>query len=443
MNKFSSFKHQQRLFENWRSFCEDNNIQQEEGYLLVESGPLHSREKRNFNSLLEEVIDGSLNHDDFLEMWQESVNCEMKKVESILLEEGIAEITQKVIAKAIPAIMNMMANALQYIQKFLQKLNDMSIMAFIKGQQVVAGILKKAAAIAKKVEPYVGPTFKIMAVVGIFFVLFGSMGALAGQGGVDAINTMDPDHAKLLKASLKLAHDCQELAGGADTYEPDLAQQVMARVVDSSTSGGKDVDFQQVMVFLKGDSMTNNCVRAAENIQQTLTNGVPLDGIGESSAVKATIGDLIKNAEVLKDLDPEAFNKAAEIGDKLEVLNSTVIDSATDLVHARSKVSTGGQVNVDFSSKLNSVMNTISKKFIHIKGEKMPDMLDIAGNPIELPKNAITHALEKSPDLLSKGTEQEIAKAVIQSAKELGQETGKVVTRTNDSFWDKLVKQLS
>ena len=60
MNKFSSFKHQQRLFENWRSFCEDNNIQQEEGYLLVESGPLHSREKRNFNSLLEEVIDGSI-----------------------------------------------------------------------------------------------------------------------------------------------------------------------------------------------------------------------------------------------------------------------------------------------------------------------------------------------------------------------------------------------
>ena len=419
----------------------------EPGYLLIESGPLRHREKKDFETLLEDVSRGSLKHTKFLKMWQESVDYEIGKLESELLEEGIAEITQKIIMKFAPAILNMIANAFQYIQKFLAKMNDMSIMMFIKGQQVVAGIMTKAAALAKKTEPYIGPTFKIMAVVGIFFVLFGSMSALAGSGGADAINTMEPEQAKLLKASLKLAYDCQELAGGPSTYDPDLAQTFMARAVDASSSAGgnvvKDVDFQKVSFFLKAESMTNNCVRAAEQIQQTLTNGVPLDGLGESAAVKATIKDIVQSAEAMKELDPQAFNSAAELGDKMEVLNSISVDSETIRKMARAKSSIDGLENVTVSTKLNNVMNQISQKFIHIKGETMPDMLDAAGNPVELPTSAVEHALSKNPDLFTKGSEADIAKSVIQSAKELGMKTGKVVTNTNDSFWEKLIKSLS
>jgi len=429
-----------KLHENWRAYCEQNDVQLERGYLLIESGPLRHREKRDFETLLEDVSRGSLKHDKFLKMWQESVDYEIGKLESELLEEGVAEITQKIVMKFAPAIMNMIANALQYIQKFLAKINDMSTMMFIKGQQVVAGIMTKAARLAKKTEPYIGPTFKIMAVVGMIFILFGSMGALASTGAGD---TVDPEQAKLLKASLKLAHDCQEIAGGVDALDPDITQSVMTRIKNAGT-GGEGIDFNQTFSMIRGETMGNNCVRAAESIEQALRNGAPLDGLEHASpAVKATIKDIQQSAEALRDLNPESFEKAVELGDKMEVLQNSLKDNLYSQGFERGVTSgSGGIENVNFSEKLNSVLNTVSKKFIHIKGETMPGMNDVNGNPIEMPMNAVQHALEKSPDLLSKGTEQEIAKAVIQSAKELGQETGKVVTRTNDNFWVKLIKQL-
>jgi len=455
--KFSSFKKQQMLFENWRGYCVDNGIQQEDGYILMFEGIDRSNpRKQNFDLLMEDVNSGKISHAHFLNLWERSFNYEieglineglMDSLETLKdkAKDKIATVAENLIKKVVPILMNLLGTALKYISSFLNKLKSYLAKAqkskkmkegvmevepiraamaklYVTAQHYITKLMVKGMKLGQKLMPYLGPVFKVMCAVAILIVVFGGYSASAATGTEVDVEVM--------KAALNGANECFQNLGGYEALDAEYVEKIATMSKDVAADDSfksTSTAFTQAMEIINSDKPINLCADAAQELALAIENDTPLGPMGPK--IEATVDSLLRQAQALQSTDPEAFGSAVETGEQLEVLSNIAIESATELSTDIARTSTNDPEAINnymsnMDKDFQTWARTVSKKYPHVKGTPLP-----GAEGLEFPTSAVQHALEQDPDLLSKGNELDLKKAILDAAKELGREAGNVITK--------------
>lgn len=288
------------IMENWRRY--QNNI---DNRLVFEGKRLDS------DRLIEMVIANEITAMDYLNSLDEHVTQQIQMhVNS--LNEGIFTDGFKRIAMKVA---NVGLSALEKIKNFLNKIDLNTGVAVYKIITKCLGIVKKVMVALKKFSDAIGPIGRVLVVAAVMTILSGAAWAANSQG-----MTVPED---ILQVAAEILSDMAQ--EGASSEISNVQVLGDTEVYDNGRELANAVDKFRVSVGNENNS-TDKAINSIREIIFQLNRDEPMtqemwsEWLGKVDQETALlIEDAIRDAEKMKQNDPETFEEMKKLGEKIRI----------------------------------------------------------------------------------------------------------------------------
>lgn len=290
------------IMENWRQYQE--NI---DDRLMFEG--------RRFDPdiLLEMVVSNEISAMDYLNSLDEQLMHQLE-FHSKQLAEGIFTIDFKKMALKIA---NLGLNALQKIKNLLNKIDLEAGKAVYKVILKCLSIVKKIMVALKKLSDFIGPIGRVLVVAAVVTIMSGAAWAANSQG-----MTVPED---ILQVAAEILSDMAQEGQSSEITNVQILGDT--EVYENGKELANAVDEFRVTVGNENNS-TDKVIDSIQEIVYQLNRDEPMTQeewskwLGEIDQERAIlIEDAIKDAEKMKQNDPETFEQMKKLGEKIRIFS--------------------------------------------------------------------------------------------------------------------------